>query len=243
MNERIEIIPAIDIIDGRCVRLSQGDYSRCTEYHSSPAEMAKRFQDCGIKMIHIVDLQGAKDAFPVNLKSLEEIASATSLKIEFGGGIKNSKAAAAAFNAGASRIICGSIACTNQELFISLLNKFTPERVVLGADIKEGKIAVKGWLENGEMTVDEIIDRYIPYKIRSTIVTDITNDGMLGGTFLGLYKRLQEKYPEIDIIASGGIGNINDIIALQDIMIRYVIVGKAIYEGKITFKEIEKFNG
>ena len=230
----IKIIPAIDVVNGKCVRLSQGDYARSKVYSDSPLDVAKRFEDSGADMLHLVDLDGAKSDAPVNLKVLESIASRTSLKVEFGGGIKSSEAVSSAFSAGAFRLICGSVACSRPELFISWLGKYGGDRLVLGADIRDGLVAVKGWKEKSGATVQDLLEKFIPEGLRTTIVTDISRDGMLGGPAVGLYRTLLGEFPDVEVIASGGVGSMADIEALDAAGVPAVVVGKAIYEGKIT---------
>ncbi|MBR5856429.1 MAG: 1-(5-phosphoribosyl)-5-[Bacteroidales bacterium] len=237
----IEIIPAIDLIDGKCVRLSQGDYSKCKIYSGNPLDIAKEFEDCGVKMLHIVDLDGAKSSAPINLRVLEKIASHTGLKLEFGGGIKCSDALKKAFDAGAYRVICGSIACNEPEIFLEWLDHYGAEKLVFGADLKDGKPAVAGWLELGNASIESLLDRFIEKGLRTAIVTDISRDGMLAGPSFELYEKLMENYKELDIIASGGVRGLKDITKLNEMGIKEVIVGKAIYEGRITLKELEKF--
>lgn len=230
----IKIIPAIDVVDGKCVRLSQGDYARSKVYSDSPLDVAKRFEDSGADLLHLVDLDGAKSDAPVNLKVLESIASRTSLKVEFGGGIKSSEAVSSAFSAGAFRLICGSVACSRSELFISWLGKYGGDRLVLGADIRDGLVAVKGWKEKSGATVQDLLEKFIPEGLRTTIVTDISRDGMLGGPAVELYRALLGEFPDVEVIASGGVGSMADIEALEAAGVPAVVVGKAIYEGKIT---------
>lgn len=238
----IEIIPAIDIIEGKCVRLSQGDYQRCREYEDSPLEMARKFEDCGVKWLHTVDLEGARSDSPKNLKTIEQIASRTTLRIEMGGGIKSDGALSDAFSAGVSRVICGSIACSNKNLLTEWFERYSGEKIVLGADVKGETIAVKGWTESGNITLDQLLAEYLPKGLRHAIITDIENDGMLNGASVLLYKRVTEKFRQLHVIASGGIGSMDDIIALQENKIESVIVGKAIYEGHVSLDELRKFN-
>ena len=237
----INIIPAIDLIDGKCVRLTKGDYNQKKEYSASPLDMALRYQDIGISRLHLVDLDGAKSSSPRNLHVLEEIATRTSLDIEWGGGIKSDEVLSDAFNAGAGHLIIGSVAVSNPDLFARWLQTYGGNRLILGADVSEGRVAINGWLEQSELTIDTLIERFRPYGLREVICTDITKDGMLQGPTFDLYCRLQGDYPEQDIIVSGGISSIDDIYRLDEMGLRHVIVGKAIYEGKIELKEIEKF--
>lgn len=238
----IEIIPAIDIIDGRCVRLSQGDYGRSRVYDAMPLDMALRYEDAGVRRIHMVDLDGAKTGRPCNLKVLEQVASKTSLRLEWGGGIKDAEALQSAFGAGASYAVCGSIAVRDRELFRSWLRLFGGDKMVLGADIRDGKVSIGGWLEQSEVTVEELVDDFLPAGLLQVICTDISKDGMLQGPSFDLYTGLQQRYQNVDFTVSGGIGSMADIERLSDLGLRKVIVGKAIYENRITLKDIEKWS-
>ena len=237
----IEIIPAIDIIDGQCVRLSQGDYDRKTTYSKEPLEIARRYEDAGVRRLHLVDLDGAKASMPVNLKTLERIASKTSLDVQYGGGIKNAEALRSVFNSGARRAICGSVAVKSPDMFLQWITDFGAGKIILGADIKEGKIAVNGWLETAAQGVEELIDRFVPAGLNQVICTDISRDGMLEGPAFGLYTKLQGEYPAVDITVSGGISSMEDIRRLDKSGLRSVIVGKAIYENKITINELKEW--
>ena len=236
----INIIPAIDLIDGKCVRLTKGDYNQKKQYDASPLDMALRYQDIGIRRLHLVDLDGAKSSSPKNLHVLEEIATRTSLDIEWGGGIKSDEALRDAFNAGADHLIIGSVAVSKPDLFARWLGEYGGNRLILGADINDGRVAINGWLEESEQTIEALIDRFLPYGLREIICTDIAKDGMLQGPTFDLYARLQEKYPEQDIIVSGGISKMDDIRRLDEMNLRHVIVGKAIYEGRITLEELKR---
>ncbi|MCC8113541.1 MAG: 1-(5-phosphoribosyl)-5-[(5-phosphoribosylamino)methylideneamino]imidazole-4-carboxamide isomerase [Bacteroidales bacterium] len=229
------IIPAIDIIDGHCVRLSQGDYDKAKTYYRDPLDAAKQFEDWGLRRIHIVDLDGAKASQPKNLAVLERIASQTSLEPQFGGGIKSTDSLRSVFSAGASRAIGGSVAALQPEMFEEWLRLFGDERIILGADIKEGQIAVKGWLEKSAATLDDLLQRFMRLGLSQAIVTDIAVDGMLCGPDVKFYAELQKKYPSVDITVSGGISSQADLDALASAGLRSVIIGKAIYEGRITF--------
>ncbi|GHS96029.1 1-(5-phosphoribosyl)-5-[(5-phosphoribosylamino) methylideneamino] imidazole-4-carboxamide isomerase [Bacteroidia bacterium] len=233
----IEIIPAIDLINGQCVRLTQGDYRQQTTY-GNPLDMALQYQDAGLKRLHLVDLDGAKAAKPVNLAVLESIATKTDLEIQYGGGIKSREALVSVFNAGATRAIAGSIAVAQPELFDDWLDEFTPQRMILGADIRNGFIATHGWLENSEMTIQKIIRQFLPVGLTQVICTDISKDGMLEGPNFALYEELYLQFPTVDITVSGGISSIDDIVKLNEHGMKSVIVGKAIYEGRITLKQI-----
>ena len=234
----INIIPAIDLIDGKCVRLTKGDYNQKKQYDASPLDMAMRYQDIGIRRLHLVDLDGAKSSSPRNLHVLEEIATHTTLDIEWGGGIKSDEALRDAFNAGAHHLIIGSVAVSQPELFARWLEQYGGNRLILGADVNDGRVAINGWLEQSEQTIEALIDRFTPHGLREVICTDISKDGMLQGPSFDLYARLQAAYSELGIIVSGGIGCMDDIRRLDAMGLRHVIVGKAIYEGRITLNEL-----
>lgn len=236
----ITIIPAIDIIDGECVRLTQGDYNQKSSYYKDPLDVALRYEECGLKRLHLVDLDGAKSKHPVNLRVLERIASRTSFDIQLGGGIKSSEALHDVFNAGASRAICGSVAVTNPELFEGWLTEFGAQKIILGADTKDGKVAIAGWLESSQVGVEQIIERFASSGLKQVICTDIAQDGMLQGPSTPLYVALQEQFADIDITVSGGVSGVDDILSLNEKQLRSVIVGKAIYEGRISFDELRK---
>ena len=235
----INVIPAIDLIDGKCVRLTKGDYNQKKQYDASPLDMALRYQDIGLRRLHVVDLDGAKSSSPRNLRVLEQIATHTSLDNESGGGIKSDEALRDAFNAGAGHLIIGSVAVAQPELFARWLGEHGGSRLILGADVHEGRVAINGWLEESEQTIEALIDRFIPHGLREVICTDIAKDGMLQGPTFDLYARLQAAYPEQDIIVSGGISKMDDIRRLNEMNLRHVIVGKAIYEGRITLEELK----
>lgn len=239
---RIEIIPAIDIIEGRCVRLSQGDYDRRKVYDASPVDMAKRYADCGVKRIHVVDLDGAKSSAPKNLRTLERMAVGADVEIEWGGGIKSVESLRALFDYGANYAIVGSVAAREPMLFAEWLSRFGGERMVLGADVREGKVSVNGWQEDLAITIEELIDGFLPLGLSQVVCTDITRDGMLQGPSDELYVGLQGHYPNIDFTVSGGIGSMADVERLSDKGLRKVIIGKAIYENRITLKDIERWS-
>lgn len=234
----IEIIPAIDIIGGKCVRLSQGDYDKKAVYSSSPVEMASRYKDCGIKRIHVVDLDGAKAGGPCNLDVLKEISALGDLDIEWGGGIKTREDLSAVFESGANHAIIGSVAVKQPELFRGWLREFGGERIVLGADVRHGKVSVSGWLEDSELSVTELVDMFVNDGLKEVIVTDITKDGMLQGPSDELYLELSRLYPGIVFTVSGGISSMDDIRRLDAAGLSRVIVGKAIYENRIRLEEI-----
>lgn len=237
----VDIIPAIDIIEGRCVRLSQGDYAQRKVYDASPVDMAKRYADCGVKRIHVVDLDGAKSSSPKNLKLLERMAVGTSVEIEWGGGLKSEEALRAIFDYGATYAIVGSVAAQQRELFAEWLEMFGGERMVLGADVRNGKVSVNGWLEDLALSIEELIEFFKPYGLSQVICTDITKDGMLKGPSFELYTDLQSRYEDVDFTVSGGIGSMADIEKAEELHLRKVIVGKAIYENRITLKDIEQW--
>ena len=241
MSKKIKIIPAIDIIEGKCVRLSQGDYNQKTVYNEDPIEVAKMFEMAGIKRLHLVDLDGAKAKHIVNYKVLEKIATKTNLIIDFGGGLKSDEDLKIAFNSGAAMITGGSIAVKDKEIFLQWLEKYGSKKIILGADAKDGKIAVSGWQEATELPVVKFIDDFHSKGIRKVISTDISRDGMLSGPSFELYAEILEKLPKVEIIASGGIATMDDILKLDEMGVPGVITGKAIYENKISLKEIERF--
>lgn len=237
----IEIIPAIDLIDGKCVRLSQGDYQQKTIYNENPLEVAKMFADAGIRRLHLVDLDGAKAHHIVNHKVLETIASKTNLIIDFGGGLKSDDDLRIAFECGASMVTGGSIAVKNPEVFASWIEKFGGEKIILGADVKEEKIAVGGWIETTDLELMPFIQNYMGKGISKVICTDISKDGMLSGPATDLYKKMLEQEPTMYLIASGGVSSIRDIEMLIENKVPAVITGKAIYEGKIKLPELAKY--
>ncbi len=239
--KKIEIIPAIDLIGGKCVRLSQGDYERKIIYNENPLEVAKMFEDAGLQRLHLVDLDGARARHIVNQKVLERIASGTRLVIDFGGGLKSDKDLEIAFDSGASMVTGGSIAVKHPEIFLQWLERFGSEKIILGADAKEGRIAVSGWQETTSLLVTNFIAGFFQKGVQKVISTDISRDGMLSGPSLELYRDIMEELPRIEIIASGGIASMDDITKLSEMGIPGVITGKAIYEGKITLKELERF--
>ncbi len=238
----IQLIPAIDIIDGKCVRLSQGDYAKKTVYNENPLEVAKMFQDSGITRLHLVDLDGAKAQHIVNHKVLYTIARHTNLVIDFGGGLKTDEDLNIAFENGASMITGGSIAVKNPTVFESWIQKFGNEKIILGADVHDKKIAVSGWVESTEYDLFPFLESYTTKGINKVICTDIAKDGMLQGTSVDLYKEINMQFPELFLIASGGVSAMSDIFALDEAGIPAVIFGKAIYEGKISLQEIARYN-
>ena len=235
----MRIIPAIDIIDGKCVRLTKGDYTTKKIYNENPLEIAKSFEDNGIQFLHVVDLDGAKSNRIINYKILEKLASQTTLAIDFGGGLKSEKDVEIAFESGAKQITGGSVAAKNRSEFVGWINRFEAEKVILGADCKDRKIATDGWLEESDTDVIEFIQSYEENGIRDVISTDISKDGMLEGPSIKLYKDILNQ-TNVNLIASGGVSNINDFYRLKEIGCSGVIIGKAIYEGRITIKELSE---
>jgi phosphoribosylformimino-5-aminoimidazole carboxamide ribotide isomerase len=239
---RTQIIPAIDIIDGRCVRLSQGDYDRRRVYDASPEDMAKRYADCGVRRIHVVDLDGAKSSSPKNLKTLERMAVGVSVEIEWGGGIKSEDALRALFDYGADCAIVGSVAAREPELFIEWLLRFGGERMILGVDVRDDRVSVNGWREDLNLGVDDMVGEFLPHGVKQVVCTDISKDGMLQGPSFDLYTDLQRRYDGVDFTVSGGIGSMSDIVRLDELGLRKAIVGKAVYENRITLKDIERWS-
>ena len=237
----IEIIPAIDLINGKCVRLSQGDYSRKTIYNENPLEVAKMFADAGIRRLHLVDLDGAKAHHIVNHKVLELIAQHTNLIIDFGGGLKSDDDLRIAFECGASMVTGGSIAVRNTEIFSSWIQKYGSDKIILGADVKDEKIAVGGWLETTNLDLMPYIQSYMQQGIRKVICTDISKDGMMAGPAIELYKKMLQEEPDMYLIASGGVSSMQDIETLIENQVPAVITGKAIYEGKIKLQDLSKY--
>ena len=237
----IQIIPAIDIIDGKCVRLTQGDYSRKTVYNEDPVEIAKMFEDYGIKRLHTVDLDGAKSSHVINYKTIERIATATNLTIDFGGGIKSNSDIEIAFSSGAKLVTIGSIAVKRPELMFEWISNYGCERLILGADVKNGLISINGWKEEGNDELMPFIEKYIEHGINNVLCTDIARDGMLKGPSTDMYKRIMSSFPTLNLIASGGVSSVEDIYELDNAGIPSVVFGKAIYEGRITMKELSEF--
>lgn len=237
----ITIIPAIDLIDGKCVRLSQGDYNRKTTYYDDPLEVARMFEGAGIGRLHLVDLDGAKAKHIVNFRVLERIASKTSLVIDFGGGLKSDEDLRIAFASGASMVTGGSIAVKQPEQFLEWLRIYGPEKIILGADARGGKISVEGWQEDSELELLQFVKHFVGLGIKQVISTDIERDGMLEGPSFELYREMLDEFPGLILIASGGVSSMRDIEQLAAMQVPGVITGKAIYEGKITLKEIERY--
>ena len=237
----IELVPAIDMIEGKCVRLTQGDYDTQNIYNESPLEVAKQFQDAGVTRLHMVDLDGAKAGHIVNYRMLEKVASHTDLSIDFGGGLKSDDDLHIAFDCGAQMVTGGSIAVKNPDLFLSWITRYCSERIILGADAKEKKIAISSWKEGTAIDLIPFIKDYQSKGISKVICTDIARDGMLQGPAVKLYQEMQQEMPGLYVIASGGVSSMGDIERLEEANIPAVIFGKAIYEGRISLKEIETF--
>ncbi len=238
----MHLIPAIDIIDGKCVRLTQGDYNQKKEYNSNPLEVAKAYEDAGIGRLHLVDLDGAKQKKIVNLKVLETIASGTGLHIDFGGGVQSDEDLQAAFNAGARQVTGGSIAVKQPARFEKWLQEYGSEKLILGADVKDGQIAVSGWQESSDRELFRFLSDYKAKGVSYVICTDVSKDGLLQGAAADLYTQITEQFPDLKLIASGGVAALEDLKELKAIGCWGAIIGKAIYEGRITLKELAEFN-
>ena len=239
----IELIPAIDIIGGQCVRLTKGDYDQKTVYRDSPAEVAREFENIGFKRLHVVDLDGAKSKHIVNEQVLQTITAETHLTVDFGGGIKTDEDIEKAFTAGASMVTIGSIAVTNPDLFMGWLEKYGSDRIILGADVRHGKISINGWKEDSSEDLLPFLRKYVDAGVKNVLCTEISKDGTLAGPAIELYRQVMAAYPELHLIASGGVSSIEDIQALDIAGIPAVVFGKAIYEGRIDLNELrEKFS-
>jgi len=237
----MEIIPAIDIIDGKCVRLTRGDYRQKKEYNTDPLEVAREFEDHGIKRLHLVDLDGARKKEIVNLKVLERISHYSNLKIDFGGGIQSEGDLKKAFSAGAQQVTAGSLAVKNPLMVINWLQHYGPKKIILGADVIDRKIAVSGWTEKTKLDVFELILEYRKHNLKYAICTDVDKDGVMQGPSLTLYQDILAKFPDLNLIASGGITTIEDLKSLKKMGCSGAIIGKAIYEKKISLKQLEEF--
>lgn len=235
---RIELIPAIDIIEGKCVRLTQGDYNSKKVYNENPVEVARAFADHGIRRLHIVDLDGAKSQHVVNHKVIEQITSATNLTIDFGGGIKSDEDLQKAFDAGAEMVTIGSLAVRQPQTFLRWLEEYGSQRIILGADVKNGQISINGWQEEEGDQLIPFVGKYMEQGVTQVLCTDISKDGMLQGPAIDLYKQVLTTYPNLYLIASGGVSSIDDLKALDEAGVPAVVFGKAIYEGKINLKEL-----
>ena len=238
----IEIVPAIDIIGGKCVRLSKGDYGSMKVYNENPLDVARAFEDVGCTSLHLVDLDGAKSKHIVNYRTLETIAGHTALHIDFGGGLKTDDDVRIAFESGAEKITGGSVAVTHHAMFEGWLNRYGSDAIILGADARNGKISTNGWLHDSEEQIVPFIRQYMEKGVTQVISTDINCDGMLSGPSLELYRSILAELPDLRLIASGGVSAMADVEHLHEIGVQAVIVGKAIYEGRITMRELESFN-
>ncbi len=234
----IELIPAIDIINGQCVRLTKGDYDQKTVYRDSPAEVAREFEALGFQRLHVVDLDGAKSKHIVNDEVLKAITTETSLTVDFGGGIKTDEDIEKAFEAGAAMVTVGSIAVTNPDLFLGWIEKYGAQRMILGADVRNGKISINGWKEDSTEDLLPFLRKYIDRGVRNVLCTEISKDGTLAGPAIDLYRQVMDVYPQLHLIASGGVSSKEDIMALDAAGIPAVVFGKAIYEGRINLEEL-----
>ena len=233
----MNIIPAIDLLDGKCVRLKQGNYTQKTVYNEDPLEVAKAFEDAGLRYLHVVDLDGACSRHIVNQRMLERIASNTSLHIDFGGGLKSLRDVEIAFESGAQQVTGGSIAAEQPEQFLQWLERYGPDKIILGADARNRKVAINGWQEQVEGDLVDFIDGYVQRGIQTVICTDIEKDGMLNGTSNALYSEIMER-TGVGLIASGGVSSVEDLLALRQLGCKAAIVGKAIYEQRITLQQL-----
>ena len=239
----MHIIPAIDLIEGKAVRLTQGDYRQKKEYNARPLEVAQQFEDAGLTRLHLVDLDGAKEKRVINWKVLELIASKTSLHVDFGGGVQSDEDFRMVFECGAKQITGGSIAVKQPDVMERWLSQHGANKIILGADAKNEKIAVSGWEEGTDVWIYDFLEKWVENGIQYVISTDVAKDGLLQGPSFELYRNLQDRFPDLNIIASGGVSNMDDIETLADMDVFGVIVGKAIYEGRVTLKELQKISG
>jgi phosphoribosylformimino-5-aminoimidazole carboxamide ribotide isomerase len=242
LGDRGFIIPAIDIINGKCVRLSKGDYSKQIIYHNDPLHAAKTFEDSGFQRLHVVDLDGAKAGSIKNLNVLENISAHTNLKIDFSGGIKNINDISSVFNAGASIVTLGSIAAKNPEIIEEWIMEFGAGKILIGADVMNENIKISGWVEDAGITIFEFIGKMLASGAQNIFCTDISKDGMMKGPSVDLYKKILSSFTDINLIASGGVTTIEDVIALKEIGCSGIIIGKAIYEGKISLAQLSAIN-
>ncbi|WP_127132177.1 1-(5-phosphoribosyl)-5-[(5-phosphoribosylamino)methylideneamino]imidazole-4-carboxamide isomerase [Pseudoflavitalea rhizosphaerae] len=238
----MQIIPAIDIIDGKCVRLTQGDYQQKKVYNENPLEVAKQFEDAGLQRLHLVDLDGAKAGTVKNWKVLESVAGKTRLVVDFGGGIKKREDVDIVFNSGAALATIGSLAVKDENLFVQWLKEYGADKFLLGADVKDEKIAVAGWLETTDIWIYDFIEKYIAQGVTQIFCTDVSKDGLLQGPSTELYKNILSKFPSLHFIASGGVSSVADLDGLREIGCSGVIIGKAFYEGRISLDELVRFN-
>jgi phosphoribosylformimino-5-aminoimidazole carboxamide ribotide isomerase len=238
----MEIIPAIDLIDGKCVRLTEGDFAQKTIYNESPVEVAKQFEAAGIKRLHLVDLDGAKAGMVINWKVLESITRETALVVDFGGGIKTMEEVQKVFDTGARYATIGSIAVKNESLLLTWFEKYGADKFLVGADVKNEKLAIGGWLETTGVDIIDFISKYMGHGIRQLFCTDVSKDGKLEGPSLDLYRKIMQHFPQLHFIASGGVSSMDDLYALKEIGCKGAIVGKAIYENRITLSELTAMN-
>ena len=238
----MHLIPAIDLIDGKCVRLTQGDYKQKKIYNERPLEVAKQFEDAGLSRLHLVDLDGAKAKKVINWKVLEAIASQTTLHVDFGGGVQSNDDLRVVFESGAKQITGGSVAVKNPDLFENWLKQYGSEAIILGADARNERVAVSGWEEGTGLWVYDFVEEWVEKGAKYAISTDVAKDGLLEGPSFGLYKNLQERCPQLQIIASGGVSNLGDLEKLAEMNLFGVIIGKAIYEGRIKLSELQNFS-
>lgn len=236
---KITVIPAIDIIAGKCVRLTRGDYDECKTYYDDPVEAARHFEDMGMKRLHLVDLDGAKASRVVNWRVLERICGATRLEVDFSGGVKSDEDVRRVFEAGARFVCVGSQAQQNREKTWEWLERYGAERVIVGADVRDERVCIHGWKTETETTIFELVEAYLPV-LKNVMCTDITRDGMLGGVALELYRKLVVRFPNIAFIASGGVGSLEDVRMLEDVGISSMIVGKAFYENRIKKESLHQ---
>ena len=237
----MKIIPAIDIIDGKAVRLTQGDYNQKTEYNNDSVAVAKAFESVGIERLHVVDLEGAKASKPVNLETLKAIATETTLEIDFGGGVKSNESIELAFQAGAHQVTAGSIAVKDKNLVKSWIAQYGPDKIILGADVKDEKIAINGWQEDSGIDLFDFLEEYVALGIEYCICTDVSKDGSLQGPSFELYGKIQKQFPDLKLIASGGVSSMDDLERLDKMGVYGTIVGKAYYEGRISLEELASF--
>lgn len=236
----IELIPALDIIDGRCVRLTKGDYEQVKVYNEHPVDIAKSFEELGVKRLHIVDLDGAKSCHVVNIDILEKIAATTDLSVDYGGGIKSDDDIKAVFEHGADMATIGSVAITNQELFLKWLDLYGGNHIILGADVRDGKVSINGWKEDSNTDIFSFLNQYQGYGVKNILCTDISRDGTLEGPSFELYGEIRRRFPDLYLIASGGVAEVADVMKLEAMSVQSVILGKSIYEGRIDLEKLLK---
>ncbi len=237
----MRIIPAIDIIDGKCVRLTQGDYSKKKVYNERPLEVAKQFEDAGLRYIHVVDLDGAQSGKVINWNAVEILCEKTALQIDFGGGVKKEEDVKGLLNLGVTQINIGSLAIKKPEVVYDWISQFGPSAIILSADVKNREIAINGWQGTSGVTIGELVEQFLFHKLKFVTCTDISKDGMLEGPNFDLYKELMHSFPDINLVASGGVSSISDVKTLADMNVYGVIIGKAIYEGTIELNELMQF--